>query len=199
MMYKNKGRFFLLILMVLSNHLNAQFELNYFIASQQNDKVKLSWEVAAGSTCNGMQIERSFDSINYSFIGEVEGICGSGTSAQKFDFTDENPASFKKNYYRLVAGSGERFYQNILFSYVEDSFFFIQNPVSPSSIIYFEGNQTFIVNFYTISGQIIHSSSVSDPYISLQEILGEVPKGLFLLDVQAENGSHETKKLIGTH
>lgn len=175
----------------------SQFEINYFFASQINSTVKLEWEVKQGSTCSGMQIERSSDSINYSYIGEVTGICGSSSSAIELEYIDNNPKEFSKNYYRLIAGSGETFYQQVFFSYVKESYFFIQNPVTSSSVIYFEGNQSFIVNFYDITGQIMKSTIVSQPAISLLEILGEIPKTLFLLDVQAKNGIHQSQKLIG--
>jgi hypothetical protein len=188
--------FFVLVVFAPCNT-HAQFELNYFFADQLDDKIQLNWEVKQGSTCNGMQIERSTDSINYSIIGQIDGICGSGSSAQKFDFTDTDPVPFQKNHYRLVAGTGERFYQSLFFSHVDESFFMVPNPVSLSSTIYFEPGQTFIVTFYEINGKLIKSSAVSQTAISMGQLLSAIPNSPFLLHVQAKNGSQVTKKLIG--
>ena len=131
-----------------AGNLQAQFELNYFFVNQQNQNIVLSWEVKQGSTCNGMQIERSSDSVNYLFIGEIDGICGSGAVAQKFEFTDINPVPFKKNYYRLVAGTGESFYQSLFYSYVEESFFMAPNPITLSDMVYFEPND--LINYFIL-------------------------------------------------
>lgn len=187
----------LLAVFFATGNSQAQFELNYFFANQQNQNIELSWEVKQGSVCNGMQIERSSDSVNYMFIGEVEGICGSGAVAQKFEFTDTSPIPFKKNYYRLVAGSGESFYQSLFYSYVAGSFFMAPNPITLSDMVYFEPNQTFIVTFYEISGQVIQTTSVSQTSVILGDILSEIPNAPFLLHVRAQNGNYKTKKLIG--
>jgi hypothetical protein len=196
-MKRIKNIFVLMVLLITAGNAYAQFELNYFFANQFNNKVELSWEVKQGSTCNGMQIERSTDSVNYSFIGEIPGVCGSTASAQKFQFTDISPMPFQKNYYRIIAGTGERFYKSVFFSYVKESFVMVPNPVRITDMVYFEPNQTFIVTFYQLTGQIIQTSTVSQSAIPLAEILTELPNSPFLLHVEAKNGNHETKKLIG--
>lgn len=196
-MTKSKLVFFMPLFLLFMEQNYAQFEINYFIATQINENVKLSWEVSTGSTCNGMQIERSTDSINYFYIGQIDGVCGSSSAAQKFEFIDINPAPFKRNYYRIIASSGESFYQSIFYNYVKDSYCVVQNPVSSSSILYFKQNQQFIVTFYDLWGKAMNSKVIQTNMVTLGELLTIIPNTLFLLDVEAENGSHETLKLIG--
>ena len=78
--------------------------LNYFSANLGDNDVYLSWEIMGGGQCNGIQILRSTDSLNYVEIGDVQGVCGSPDFAQQYDFTDESPVENSINYYRLELG-----------------------------------------------------------------------------------------------
>ena len=198
-MWLNKFQkyFFTLFIFIVSYESKSQFEIGYFNAIQLGNKVKLTWEVKAGSTCNGMQMERSVDSLNYFFIDEVEGICGSGSSAQSFELYDESPLNYQTNYYKLIAGTGETFFASVLYSFVNEGSFFIQNPVNLSSTLFFEDNQNFVVNFYQINGQLITSQTVSVKAIPINQLLTEIPNTPFLLDVESKNGTHETIILVG--
>jgi Secretion system C-terminal sorting domain len=66
--------------------------------------VVLNWQLISGSTCNGIQVYRSVDSINFYQIGEIPGICGNITSPQSYSFIDNAPVENKINYYRIELG-----------------------------------------------------------------------------------------------
>jgi hypothetical protein len=78
--------------------------LNNFYAVESNGTVILNWTITGGNTCNGIQIYRSTDSLNFYQIGDIEGVCGSSTAAETYTFTDFSPEKNKVNYYRLELG-----------------------------------------------------------------------------------------------
>src|SRR5687768_12462136 len=75
--------------------------LGKFSLSESNGQVALDWQIVAGSTCNGIQIYRSTDAVQYSQIGNIAGICGSITEAVNYFFTDTTPVKNAINYYYL--------------------------------------------------------------------------------------------------
>jgi hypothetical protein len=55
----------------------SQTILSDFDIDQSNGKVLLAWTIKSGSICNGMQIYRSKDSIDFVLIEDIQGVCGS--------------------------------------------------------------------------------------------------------------------------
>jgi hypothetical protein len=84
----------------------AQEEVNLvsFYLIQNKGEVILNWTIDSGATCNGINIFQSIDSINYTEIGKILGLCGSNNSAVSYDFTDKNPTLNQTNYYKLRLG-----------------------------------------------------------------------------------------------
>lgn len=97
--------FLLLILSTVTVRSQSHTILQNFSISQVDNEVYLSWVISQGETCNGTKILRSTDSLNFSQIGEIAGICGSPDFAQPFDFVDENPVKNKINFYKLELGN----------------------------------------------------------------------------------------------
>ena len=79
--------------------------LDKFTGSQVDGRVYLNWVITSGRTCDGTRIFRSTDSLSFTQIGDIQGICGSESSPQPFSFTDENPVKNQTNYYRLELGN----------------------------------------------------------------------------------------------
>ncbi len=112
-MYSYSLTFFLtayLFLPVYSQEVNFTFNV-----SQNENDVYLSWKIDRGSTCDGTDIERSFDSTQFDRVGSIYGVCGSADFAQSFSFIDIRPIPNSINYYRLLFGG--RQYSNILAIY----------------------------------------------------------------------------------
>lgn len=78
--------------------------LTKFNGTAYNNQVYLSWEIGQGSTCNGIGVMRSVDSVSFVEIGSIEGVCGSTSEPQSYTFTDLTPQSNRTNYYRLNLG-----------------------------------------------------------------------------------------------
>jgi len=84
--------------------LQSQSILNYFNAQVINGQVILIWEILTGNTCDGIEIQHSTDSILFSKIGEIAGVCGSKTENISYEFKHLFPQKNRKNYYRLQLG-----------------------------------------------------------------------------------------------
>jgi hypothetical protein len=72
-----------------------------FSAQQSGNAVNISFTVLSGNTCNGIDILRSTDSVNFVLAGEIEGVCGSPSDNIYYSFIDEKPVLNADNYYRL--------------------------------------------------------------------------------------------------
>jgi hypothetical protein len=72
------------------------------IANHQH--VFISCTIGSGNVCNGIEIWRSLDSINFNFIGDIPGICGSLVEPVNYYFTDDNPPKNQYLYYQLKFG-----------------------------------------------------------------------------------------------
>lgn len=83
-----------------AQHIN----LSNFFLIPNNKEVLLYWTIESGTTCNGITVWRSTDSISYSEIGNIGGICGSSSSATLYNFTDDNPTLNQTNYYKIRLG-----------------------------------------------------------------------------------------------
>lgn len=79
----------------------AQNPLVAYSATPFKEGILISFTMRGGFSCNGINIERSEDSLNFSVIGDIEGICGSPDFDQQFTFTDRQPLPNRTNYYRL--------------------------------------------------------------------------------------------------
>ena len=158
-------RFSLLLLLNVFSSQNtfAQFNsiLNSFSASENNGNVYLSWQIVAGSTCNGIKIYRSANNISFVQIGDIPGICGNISFAQDYDFTDFEPIKNAVNYYRLELGNNG--YSQVLAVEVIDiaknGFQLRPNPAYGISKIIFENNNSLVHNFniYNILGKLVFS------------------------------------------
>ncbi len=91
--------FFLLVI----TQVNAQFapKLDKFQAQHKDGVVYLEWVLSSGSVCYGIKIERSEDSVSFTEIGFIGGICGNLTQPTVYNFEDNSPILNKKMYYRL--------------------------------------------------------------------------------------------------
>jgi hypothetical protein len=75
-----------------------------FSLVQASEGVLVDFTMYAGATCNGIRLERSFDSITFETVHEFVGVCGSSSGETDYQFTDLNPVRNRISYYRLDAG-----------------------------------------------------------------------------------------------
>ncbi len=184
----------LILITLLLGYLNPVYAQNETVvlnlsATEFNGKVLLTWSVAQGNTCNGIEVLRSLDAVNYEQIGSIEGICGSTTETVKYQFTDPNPIVNVTNHYRLSMGG-------IGFSYPvntevidtgEENYVLAPHPLADESLLIFDNeNQELItITFFTERGEIVKELQTSEQSISLNR--SDFGSGIYLF-VLKSNG-----------
>ena len=130
-------------------------------ASEFNGKMLISWSIKQGNTCNGIQILRSTDSINFNPIGSINGICGSTLEEVPYEFTDVAPVKNTINYYRLnMGGIGfSRIVNAEVIDVSANNYLLRPNPISDSTELHFTNNaaNTVVFTVFNSQGQIVQS------------------------------------------
>ncbi len=169
--------------------------LDSFNAADNNGTVFLKWVISSGSTCDGINIFRSSDTIGFIQIGRIEGICGSPDTPQPFSFTDENPLKNQINYYRLELGySGYSEIISIeLISLNNRDHQVRPNPVVNGAKIYFENDESkpHILLVFDLNGRIIDEQSNSQAYFSINT--SSLPGGLYLFSISGTESNQIIK------
>jgi hypothetical protein len=133
--------------------------LDGFSGIAQAREVHLHWVISAGQSCNGTNIERSTDTLNWEEIGDIPGICGNSSDPVPYNFTDDSPVSNTVNYYRLeLGGQG---YSPVIgvpyYNFVGQGHVLIPNPAHEMVTLYFSASveEKFTVSFFDIKGQLV--------------------------------------------
>lgn len=169
-------RAFFIALLFVTHHIIAQNEdvVGYFNSAELNGKVLLTWNIKQGNTCNGVKIEHSIDSLNFTEVGSIEGVCGSASANTPYEFTHQTPVMNAVNYYRLwLGGIG---YSWIISEKIiginENGFTIAPHPITEASVLYLENsnNAEYTMTVYSLSGAKVHSSEINSNEINLGEI-----------------------------
>lgn len=174
----------------------GQVELVGFHGSAQREKVNLTWEMAKGSNCNGTVIQRSADGINFYDVGEIEGICGSPDANQTFNFTDESPIPFSRNYYRLLFGSsGYSTSIYVEFAFVVD-YFALENPFNNASQLYLSTDGLITFKLFDAAGKYYGMIKGGNASYTIGEIFPNLPNGIIIIEVSNDHGNYLRKKFL---
>ncbi len=95
----------ILTLPVLVAAQSAHPILSVFMGRVVDDAVRLNWTVTGGNTCEGIRIQRSDDGQFFTYIGRIEGVCGSPDADIPYVFMDEDPLPYQEAWYRLELGT----------------------------------------------------------------------------------------------
>lgn len=181
-------RFYLILVTLLASiHALGQdkIRLDYFEANENRNTVLLKWAISQGSTCNGITITRSSDSIYFSPIGRIEGVCGSADAPQPYSFVDENPLKNQKNYYKLELGiSG---FSRVISLNVRDKngkdYQVIPNPIQDIGRIYFDNPnfESYQLKIYNINGSLINRINTLQNYFDIKA--HSYSDGLYLFNI----------------
>ena len=60
--------------------------------------------MAAGTSCNGTDVERSIDGTSFTGVFRIDGICGDGTEPVPYSWLDAAPPELSTIYYRVKLG-----------------------------------------------------------------------------------------------
>ncbi len=173
-MIMGRAFFILTILIGFTSFAQNEAVVGYFNATELNGRVLLTWNIKQGNTCNGVKVEHSIDSLNFSEIGSIEGICGSNSANVPYEFTHQSPTLNAVNYYRLLMGG-------IGYSWVisekiiaidEPGYTIAPQPVTEQSILYFENpnNKEHTFSVANLSGRVVYSATLLDEQLDLGQL-----------------------------
>lgn len=147
--------------------------IEYLNVSEFNGKVLLSWSILQGNTCNGVEILHSLDSVNFSEIGSIEGLCGSSQESIAYEYTDVAPEPNARNYYRIsLGGIGFSWIVGIDIVALGNNASIVRpNPIDEVAELHFdnESNSEFSLSVYSANGIIVYSELTSSDYILLRK------------------------------
>ncbi|PKO97870.1 MAG: hypothetical protein CVU14_09065 [Bacteroidetes bacterium HGW-Bacteroidetes-9] len=176
--------------------------LDKFIATESNGKVFLNWVITSGQTCDGINILRSTNNINFIQIGEIPGVCGSSTTPQPYSFVDENPVFNSVNYYYLELGTTG--YSEILEVEIIDTriggYQIRPNPVIDKAQIYIDNkkSENHELWLYNLSGAHISTLNTNNEYFEFDA--ANLSSGIYIFAIINLATSSITKgKIVVKH
>ena len=78
--------------------------LGAYELTELEGRVRISWTMVGGSTCNGQDVERSLDGTNFASVYRVDGLCGSVSEPVSYECVDVAPPELSELYYRVKLG-----------------------------------------------------------------------------------------------
>ncbi len=169
--------------------------LGKFSVSQYDGRVSLFWQIVEGSTCNGIQIYRSTDSIDFQRIGYIAGICGSLTEPVNYNFTDELPIENTINYYYLELGTvGTSDIISIdVFPATGGSYVIRPHPIVDQATIFFDavGNDVNALRVYDFGGQEVYRSDTPNVFFEINT--ASLPSGLYPFTITSSGNNLHIK------
>ena len=144
----------------------------FFSGSQASQSVLISFTIRGGVTCQGIQIMRSIDKINYVQVHEIQGVCGNPTFDESYNWTDESPAPNQYNYYKIDLGSLGLSSGVITVKYIgynSDGFHMFPNPCSEACNIYFSNSSRSLHQYiiYDSLGRVIITGETDSDEIQI--------------------------------
>ena len=163
--------------------------LEKFSAEHISGKVFLTWTVKSGQTCNGIRIYRSDDSLSYTEIGDIQGVCGNLGYSVDYTFQDNDPIKNKVNYYRLDLGGVELTYSIAVevIDVGQNDYYLKANPLVDQTKLYFRNSsqQTTVLRVISQNGQIIETKETTSDHFTLNS--NDYLSGLYFFTLSNPN------------
>jgi hypothetical protein len=146
-------------------------KLDKYSLTNINGQVKMDIRLSSGSICNGIDVYRSTDSINFTYIGGIPGFCGSFDVPTDYQYTDEKPIVNATNYYYLdFGGLGTSPIQSInIIGLNQSGYRLSPNPSNTNVSLYFNNTRfsEFELYLYNTHGQIVLQQRTNLDFINL--------------------------------
>lgn len=182
---------FVLLLIGKTSYAQSHPLLDRFDIFEASGKVYISCVISSGSTCNGIDVLRSEDSVNFIPVGHIGGVCGSSSAPVTYNFIDDNPIKNKPIYYKLELG-GYGFTDILSIQIIDTKEFGFQirpNPTNASTIIYFQNptNSEHTLNILNSLGGVVLSETTNQNFFSID--VNHIPSGIypFIISIDSFN------------
>lgn len=167
-------------------------------AVEFNKKVLVTWTVNQGNTCNGIDVFRSTDGVNFTKIGDIEGICGSTDASIPYNFTDVFPEKNAVNYYRLkLGGLGYTYVVSIeVLDLNGDNYIVRPNPISDQSELLFgnDGSKEAVLRVYNSHGVLVYQQSTITEKFNITKSM--FTSGIYYFEIETIKRKIQGKFLV---
>ena len=169
--------------------------ISSFVATEFNGKVLLTFSINSGYTCNGVTILRSTDSVNFTAVGSIGGVCGSSQEEIDYDFTDIDPVKNVLNYYRLNLG-GVGFSWIISAEIIDigaNNSLIRPNPIADVTELFFdnETNALMILEIFSSDGRLMERRNTSGELFILNK--SDYESGTYFYSIHPDGIDSEVK------
>lgn len=97
-----------LLLVLVASSTYAQEDEHPFIRSFDltvlDGRIHVAWTMKGGSTCDGSEVFRSTNGVDFTAIHRLDGICGDAELAITYSYMDDAPPELSTVYYRIKLG-----------------------------------------------------------------------------------------------
>ncbi|MBC8266968.1 MAG: T9SS type A sorting domain-containing protein [Flavobacteriales bacterium] len=143
--------------------------------------VRLDWEILAGNTCFGIDIERSTDKKNFTQIGHIAGTCG-GVDIEPYFFIDSFPVKNVENCYRVILGLQGNSSAKCL-EYLEfKNGYHIRINAKQISFIFEDSYAKEDISFFDIAGKKVVSETINGTTFNLD--VNSFPTGIYFFKLR---------------
>jgi hypothetical protein len=168
---------------------------------QTNGDVKLDWTTSVEINSSKFEVEKSYDGINFTKIGERSG-AGTKYTPSSYSFTDKENVQLNYFRIRMLHADGYMLLSNVVNinnTYAPDRPAILTNPFTDQLKVRFarviQGNA--IVSLYNATGNLVHQSThpgtSSLLVIDLNTKTKTWARGLYVLEIVADNKRHVFK------
>lgn len=158
--------------------------------------VLVNWTIHGGSTCDGQEVQRSSDSLNFTIVHLIQGICGSPESSTPYTWFDPSPPELSKVFYRLKLGfDGYSSVRSVFFRQLNESTQrLFPNPVELAATLVVDVplNTTVDLRIHNAAGSVVWERFAL-PGPSIEMNLSGLPAGLYFYRAQGNGRSFHGK------
>lgn len=163
-----------------------------------NEKtVILGWSLDSGATCNGIEILRSVDTVNFMKVGEIPGVCGSSSAVTSYTFTDCCPELNRTNYYRLKLGLSQySAIRAIYLDYVESGSVLVKTGEGVVTFRFNNSqNESYTLRIFNEHGrEVFKVENLHDEQVSVDQ--GDFPNGTYFYRFEGGGNLYKGKIVL---
>ncbi|WP_258541151.1 T9SS type A sorting domain-containing protein [Parvicella tangerina] len=152
----------------------------------------VNWEIDSGYTCQGVDILRSDDGVDFYEVGHISGVCGSLSKSVAYSFLDDSPSPGITNHYRLkLNGKGYTEILSLFYQSVPDQGVLVfPNPSLDRNVTvkYANPNQEKMqIEIYDINGHLVFRQISATNEVRIN--LGAYQSGAYIVRVSSQEES----------
>ncbi len=165
--------------------------LSEYALTELPDGVLVNWTIHGGSTCDGQEVQRSTDSLNFSVVHTIQGICGSPEASTPYTWFDPAPPELSTVFYRLKLGfDGFSSVKAVFFEQLNESDQrFFPNPATDVATLVVDAKPNTPLDLLVFNGSgmlVVSLSGVNGPTVDIP--VQQLPAGLYTYRVSTVEG-----------